>query len=103
MGRRSWTPLDGTYGFSLDHSQSAAVWIDNRQVLGNLNGPADMRNAVLDLSSGRHAIRVRYEKTSEGSPWITLFWTPPGGTPSDRARQCPVPATASSARSSRVG
>lgn len=71
----------GTYGFSLDHSQSAAVFVDNQQVLGDLNVPAVVRNAILDLSAGRHALHVRFEKTTEGSPWINLYWTPPGEPP----------------------
>jgi len=71
----------GTYGFSLDHSQGAAVFIDDRQVLGNLNAASDVRNAVLALSAGRHAIRARFDKSSEDSPFINLFWTPPGGAP----------------------
>ena len=74
-------PESGTYSFLLDYSQTAGVWIDNRQILGNLNGLPDIRNTILDLASGRHAIRVRYEKTVEGSPWINLSWTPPGGPP----------------------
>jgi len=74
-------PESGTYSFSLDHSQMAGVWIDNRQVLGNLNGLSDTRNTILDLTSGRHAIRVRYEKTAEGSPYINLSWAPPGALP----------------------
>jgi hypothetical protein len=71
-------PADGTYSFSLDHSQKAAVWIDDRQVLGNLNSTADVRNTVLQLTSGRHAIRLRFEKGPSGSPQITLYWTRPG-------------------------
>jgi hypothetical protein len=72
----------GTYGFSFDHSQDAAVWLDDRQVLGNLNGQADIRNTILQLSAGRHPLRVRFEKTIEGSPWVHLYWTPPGAQPS---------------------
>jgi DNA-binding beta-propeller fold protein YncE/4-amino-4-deoxy-L-arabinose transferase-like glycosyltransferase len=74
-------PDSGTYGLLLDYSQTAGVWIDDRQILGNLNGLPDIRNAILAMTSGRHAIRVRYEKTVEGSPWITLSWTPPGAPP----------------------
>ena len=74
-------PTAGPYGFSLDHSQSAAVYIDERQILGNLNAPADVRNTIVTLTAGRHAIRARYQKTSDGSPWIDLFWTPPGAPP----------------------
>jgi hypothetical protein len=71
-------PTTGTYAFSLEHSQQTGVWLDDRQILGNLNTPADTRNAVLQLSGGRHKIRVRYEKSAEGSPWISLYWTRPG-------------------------
>jgi streptogramin lyase len=74
-------PDSGKYGFLLDYSQAAAVWIDNRQILGNLNGLPDTRNTILELTSGRHAIRVRYEKTVDGSPWINLYWTPPSAPP----------------------
>jgi hypothetical protein len=74
-------PEPGTYGFVLDHSQTAGVWIDDRQILGNLNGAADTRTTNLELASGRHAIRVRFEKTTDGSPWINLYWTPPGAPP----------------------
>jgi hypothetical protein len=74
-------PESGTYGFVLDYSQTAAVWLDNRPILGNLNGLSDVRTTFLDLATGRHAIRVRYEKTVEGSPWIDLSWTPPGEPP----------------------
>jgi hypothetical protein len=41
-----------------------------------------VRNAIIELTAGRHAIRVRFEKTIEGSPWINLYWTPPGAPPS---------------------
>jgi hypothetical protein len=75
-------PETGTYGFFLDHSQGAAVWIDDRQVVGNLNGLPDTRTTTLELASGRHALRVRYEKTVDGSPWLNLYWTPPGLPPS---------------------
>jgi hypothetical protein len=71
-------PGPGTYAFSIDHSQIAGVWIDEQQILGNFNAPGDTRNAVLQLNGGRHAIRIHYEKTVEGSPWITLSWTRPG-------------------------
>src|SRR5207244_3917654 len=81
VGLEWQTPTAGTYGFSLDHSQNAAVFIDDQQVLGNLNAPSDVRNAIVTLSAGRHGIRAQYEKTSEGSPWIDLFWTPPGQPP----------------------
>jgi PA14 domain/Dolichyl-phosphate-mannose-protein mannosyltransferase len=74
-------PEAGTYGFVLDHSQAAAVWIDNQQILGNLSGPSDIHNSTLNLASGLHAIRVRFEKSMDGSPWINLYWTPPGGPP----------------------
>ncbi len=74
-------PTAGPYGFSLDHSQSVAVFIDNRQVLGNLNAPSDVRNTIVNLAEGRHAIRARFEKASEGSPSINLYWTPPGAPP----------------------
>jgi hypothetical protein len=72
----------GTYALSLDHSQGTAVFIDNRQILGNLNAPSDVRNAIVELATGRHGIRVRFEKTVEGSPWIILSWTPPAAPPS---------------------
>jgi hypothetical protein len=74
-------PTAGTYGFSLDHSQTAAVLIDDQQVLGNLNASSDVRNTIVTLTAGRHAIRARFQKASEGSPWIDLFWTPPGAPP----------------------
>ncbi|HLZ29315.1 MAG TPA: PA14 domain-containing protein [Chloroflexota bacterium] len=75
------TPDSGAYGFVLDHSQAAGVWIDDRQILGNVNGRADTRSTTVELSSGRHAIRVRFEKSTEGSPSISLAWTPPGAPP----------------------
>ena len=81
-------PDAGTYGFLLDHSHTAGVWIDDRQVLGNLNGRPDTRAIPLELTMGRHAIRVRFEKTTDGSPWINLSWTPPG------APSAVVPASA---------
>ena len=65
----------------VDYTQAAAVWIDNQQVRGHLNGKGDTHNTALDLASGRQAIRVRYEKTVEGSPWINLYWTPPSSPP----------------------
>jgi DNA-binding beta-propeller fold protein YncE len=74
--------IEGAYGFSLDHSQTVAVFIDTRQVLGNLDATSDVRHAIVNLDAGRHALRVRFEKTSEGSPWINLHWTPPDAPPS---------------------
>ncbi|GAC1321976.1 MAG: hypothetical protein NVSMB2_19100 [Chloroflexota bacterium] len=74
-------PTSGTYGFSLDHSQAAAVFIDDHQVLGNLNLPSDVRTTSLELSSGRHTIRVRLEKTNADAPFIYLYWSPPGALP----------------------
>jgi len=74
-------PTAGTYGFTLDHSQNAAAWLDDHEVLGNLNGRADIRNTTLQLAAGRHPIRLRFEKTAEGSPWIMLYWNPPGAPP----------------------
>jgi PA14 domain-containing protein len=71
-------PEPGMYSFMLDHSQAAGVWIDDREVLGNLNGHSDTKVANLSLTTGRHAIRVRFEKTADSSPWINLYWTPPG-------------------------
>jgi hypothetical protein len=69
------------YGFVLEHSQAAGVWIDDQQVLGNLNGQPDTKTTTLSLASGQHALRVRFEKTTDASPLITLAWTPPGAPP----------------------
>jgi 4-amino-4-deoxy-L-arabinose transferase-like glycosyltransferase len=71
-------PGPGTYGFALDHSHIAGVWLDEQQILGNFNTPGDTRNAVLQLTGGRHTIHIHYEKAAEGSPWINLLWTRPG-------------------------
>jgi hypothetical protein len=85
---RTWTAewvgeLDaastGSYGLFLDHSHLAGVWIDDRKVLGNTGGSSDVRNASVELSEGTHSIRVRFEKTADGSPWMYLSWTPPDG------------------------
>jgi hypothetical protein len=74
-------PSAGTYSFSLDHSQNAVVRIDGRPILGNLTQEADTRNAVVPLTAGRHALALHFDKTAEGSPWINLYWTPPGEPP----------------------
>jgi DNA-binding beta-propeller fold protein YncE len=72
-------PTTGSYEFDLDHSEHAALWIDRQPVLSDLNAPTARLRASVDLSAGRHALRVRYEKTEDGGPWIYLYWTPPGG------------------------
>jgi hypothetical protein len=81
-------PSTGRYAFSLNHSHSAGVWIDDQQILGNLEGASDTLNKILDLSSGPHHVRVRFEKSADGSPWLYLSWTPPG------APSAPIPTSA---------
>jgi hypothetical protein len=81
-------PSGGTYSFTLDFSQDAGVWIDDQLILGNVNGLAETRKTTVELAQGRHPIRVRFEKTAEGSPWINLYWSPPNST------QAIIPASA---------
>jgi len=81
-------PASGTYTFALEHSHVAEVWLDELPLLGNYGAATDTRNAVLQLTAGRHPIRVRFEKTEGGSPRIDLSWMPPG------AKATPIPTSA---------
>ncbi|HEX2174093.1 MAG TPA: PA14 domain-containing protein, partial [Dehalococcoidia bacterium] len=69
-------PAGGTYRIGVEQVSTATVWIDERLVLTN-----EARNqyleAPVDLTPGRHAIRVRF-RDQDGGSHVYLFWTPPG-------------------------
>jgi hypothetical protein len=71
-------PTAGSYIFALDHSQHAGLWIDEQPVLVDLPSGPIARADKPTLSAGRHQIRVRFEKTTDGAPYLNLYWTPPG-------------------------
>jgi hypothetical protein len=73
-------PHSGVYRFDVDRFTRAGLWIDERQVFDDT--PTDAPEAVsgtLELTAGRHAIRVRLQDRAIGGPRMYLFWTPPAG------------------------
>jgi DNA-binding beta-propeller fold protein YncE len=72
-------PSTGSYDFALDHSEHAALSIDGSLLMTDLGMATAKLESQVELTAGRHAISVRFEKTEDGAPWIDLYWTPPGG------------------------
>jgi hypothetical protein len=60
-------PNPGVYSFTLDHSHTAQLFLDDQPV-----------NGAVTLEAGRHPIRVEFDKTGEGAPSVSLSWLPPG-------------------------
>jgi len=70
----------GTYAFDVERISRAGLWIDERQVFDDTPEAApEVRSGSLELTAGRHAIRVRLQNRSDGGPRLYLYWTPPGG------------------------
>ena len=43
-------------------------------------GTAERQSGSIDLTQGRHSIRVRMQNRGAGGPRLYLYWSPPGGT-----------------------
>jgi DNA-binding beta-propeller fold protein YncE len=73
-------PATGTYRFEADRLSRAGLWIDGAPVFDDTveTGSPDSAG-TMQLTAGRHAIRVRFQNRGDGGPRLYLYWTPPGG------------------------
>jgi 4-amino-4-deoxy-L-arabinose transferase-like glycosyltransferase len=88
-------PTDGSYRFDAERLSRAGLWIDDRVVFDDTpEGAAESLSGVVQLTAGRHQLRVRFQDRGDGGPRLYLFWTPPGGareTLSGRVLYPPAP------------
>jgi hypothetical protein len=83
---------NGTYEFALVADDGALLEIDGRVVVDDSKGPILQRKSgSIELSSGRHSIRVRYFNALFGG-LIKLWWTAPGQSEEIVPREVLVPA-----------
>ena len=69
---------NGRYEFALIADDGALLEIDGRVVVDVSQGPIlQKKSGSIDLTSGRHPVRVRYFNALFGG-LIKLWWTPPG-------------------------
>jgi fibro-slime domain-containing protein len=69
----------GIYRFTLESDDGSWLYLDNRLVVDNGGEHAAIqKSGLVNLTQGKHTIRVRYFN-SQFSGVLKLFWTPPGG------------------------
>ena len=74
-------PTAGTYRFEVDRLSRAGLWLDNQVVFDDTpEGAPELQAGSIQLSQGRHAIRVRMQDRGDGGPRLYLYWSPPGST-----------------------
>jgi len=73
-------PSNGTYRFEAERLSRAGLWIDGNLVFDDTEDrPNAKQSDSVQLTAGRHQIRVRMQDRGDGGPRLYLFWTPPGG------------------------
>jgi alpha-L-fucosidase len=75
-------PTDGTYRFDAERLSRAGLWLDGASAPvfdDTLDLPSASNSGTVQLSAGRHPIRVRFQQRGDGGPHLYLYWTPPGG------------------------
>jgi hypothetical protein len=73
-------PTSGVYAFDVERISRAGLWIDEAMVFDDTPATApETTSGNLELSAGRHAIRVRLQNRKDSGPRLYLYWTPPGG------------------------
>jgi len=70
-------PATGGYDFGLRIHGQAQLFVDDRLVVEVLE-PTDYSSGKINLSAGRHSLRLRY-LDDMGNSRLYLYWTPPGG------------------------
>lgn len=77
-------PETGTYGFELVSDDGSRLWLDDELVIDNwgLHG-STTRSAEVELTGGRHRIRIDFFQGKGGSELIVL-WQPPWLNHSER-------------------
>ena len=74
-------PSSGTYRFEADRLSRAGLWLDNQLVFDDTpEGAREQRVGSIQLTQGRHAIRVRMQHRGDIGPRLYLYWSPPDGT-----------------------
>jgi hypothetical protein len=90
---------NGRYEFALIADDGALLEIDGRVVVDVSRGPIlQKKSGSIELSPGRHEIRVRYFNALFGG-LVKLWWTPPGQSEEIVPSEVLVPAPASVGRS----
>jgi Dolichyl-phosphate-mannose-protein mannosyltransferase/PA14 domain len=73
-------PATGSYAFEVERISRAGLWINEQLVFDDTpEGSIEKRSGAIELSAGRHPIRVRLQNRADGGPRVYLFWIPPGG------------------------
>lgn len=73
------TPVDGPYFFSVNGDDGVRLWLDGQVVGESLKADAANEfNVTLNLSAGRHRIRVDHFQRGGGKA-LELWWQPPNG------------------------
>lgn len=67
----------GVYGFELESSGGARLWIDDLLVVDNWDPGTPSAAGTLGVQAGRHRIRIDYYSGGSGAN-LVLRWTPPG-------------------------
>jgi hypothetical protein len=91
-------PTTGEYRFEAERLSRAGMWIAEQQVFDDtVDGPTAATAGSVQLTAGRHAVRVRMQDRGDGGPRLYLYWTPPGGAKElvpGRVLYPPLPASA---------
>lgn len=69
-------PQDGSYAFGLEVNGMAKLYVDDELIL-EASGPPEYKETMVDLSAGRHDLRLQFLDDVGGSR-LHLYWTPPG-------------------------
>lgn len=85
-------PRDGHYTFGTLSNEQSWVWINGRQVVAN-EKPDQYASGRIQLTAGRHPIRIDYRSQTSEYPRIVLYWTPPGRAKEKVPFQALIPAT----------
>jgi hypothetical protein len=73
-------PASGAYGFDVERLSRAGLWIDGRSIFDDTeDGSLPAVLGAVQLTAGRHQVRVRLRDRGDGGPRLYLYWTPPGG------------------------
>jgi len=74
------TPIAGTYGFKLSSDDGSRLFIDGTQVIDNdgVHGTNDVSGSI-DLTRGRHTMKVWYFQGPATEIALQLWITPPKG------------------------
>lgn len=70
-------PESGSYKFDLKQVGYTEVYLDDRLILSN-DKPEKQIETELELESGLHDFRVRFQDT-QGSSQLFIYWQPPDG------------------------